>query len=99
LHLDRRGFQITHDGQIFANAASVPGDDGRLFNGVTLGVEQAGSLDAPRWGNNVQVAAGATIIGPVSIGDNCRIGANAVATRSFPPIRSGSAFPPRRSVR
>ena len=34
-------------------------------------------------GNNVDIGVGAKIIGPVEIGDNIRIGANAVVVDSF----------------
>lgn len=35
-------------------------------------------------GDNVFVGAGAKIIGPITIGDNCRIGANACVYKDVP---------------
>lgn len=39
--------------------------------------------EVPQIGNNVDIGAGAVIIGNVTIADNCIIGANAVVTKSF----------------
>jgi serine O-acetyltransferase len=38
---------------------------------------------SPRIGDNVYIGPGAKIYGPVKIGNNCVIGANAVVTKSF----------------
>jgi serine O-acetyltransferase len=40
---------------------------------------------APRVGDRVVIGAGAKIIGEIEIGDDSRIGANAVVVRSVPP--------------
>ena len=37
------------------------------------------------WGNNVYIGVGAKVIGGITIGDNCRIGANAVVYEDMPP--------------
>ena len=39
---------------------------------------------SPRIGNNVYLGPGAKLYGPINIGDDCVVGANAVVTRSFP---------------
>lgn len=39
--------------------------------------------DIPTIGNNVDIGAGAVIIGDITISDGCIIGANAVVTKSF----------------
>jgi len=39
---------------------------------------------APRIGNNVNIGAGAKLLGPITIGDNVDIGANAVVISSVP---------------
>jgi serine O-acetyltransferase len=38
----------------------------------------------PTIGNNVSIYTGAIVIGDISIGDNCKIGAGAVVTKSIP---------------
>ena len=45
----------------------------------------SGYYEVPRLGKNVQVGAGANIIGPITIGDNCIIGAGAVVITDLPP--------------
>ena len=39
---------------------------------------------SPRIGDNVYIGPGAKLYGPIVVGDNCVIGANAVLTKSFP---------------
>ncbi|MEE6637648.1 serine acetyltransferase [Limosilactobacillus pontis] len=51
---------------------------------VTIGNKGINDDGCPIIGNNVEIGAGAKIIGNVSIGDNSKIGANAVVTKSFP---------------
>ena len=64
------------------------GEDCLIDQHVTIG--GAGgyghrSRGVPKLGNRVYVGAGAKIIGPVTIGDDAMIGANAVVTKSVPP--------------
>lgn len=57
-----------------------------LYHGVTLG---GTSLEKkkrhPTLGDNVVVGAGAKILGAITVGENSRIGANAVVVKSVPP--------------
>ena len=50
---------------------------------ITIGGKD-GDLNPPIIGHNVYIAAGARIIGDITIGSNCIIGANAVVNKSFP---------------
>ena len=56
---------------------------------------------APVLGNGVRVAAGAKVIGGVTLGDNCIVGANGVVTKDVPPeeVWGGSRFAHRREPR
>jgi serine O-acetyltransferase len=62
------------------------GDDVTIYQGVTLG---GTSLDPvkrhPTVGNRVTIGAGAKVLGAITIGDDSRIGANAVVVKSVPP--------------
>ena len=50
-----------------------------------MGVNGRKSLDqGPILGDRVSVGAGAKIIGPVTVGDDVTIGANAVVTKDVP---------------
>jgi serine O-acetyltransferase len=50
---------------------------------VTIGYSN--EIDCPTIGNNVIINAGAKIIGNVTIGDNSKVGANAVVVKNVPP--------------
>ncbi len=61
---------------------AVIGDDCILFHGVTLGGAKFEPIKRhPTLGNNVLVGTGAKILGPISIGNNAKIGANSVVTK------------------
>lgn len=71
------GLKIEHFGSIFVNGKVRIGMRCSIAQGVTLG-EYGG---APDLGDFVFVGPGAKIIGPVRVGDNAIIGANAVVTK------------------
>jgi serine O-acetyltransferase len=66
-------------------ATAEIGDDCLLYQCVTLGGTgiSAGKRH-PTLGNNVMVGSGAKILGPIQIGDNARVAANAVVLRDVP---------------
>jgi len=78
-----KGFRIHHFGGIIFHPSVEIGENCTLYQGVTIG-DRGGSGLAAKIGNNVLIGAGAKIIGEITINDNCRIGANAVVTRSMP---------------
>jgi serine O-acetyltransferase len=78
-----KGLRIHHFGGIIIHSETVIGEGCTLYHGVTLG-DRGGWGGAPRIGNRVMIGAGAKILGNVSVGDDCRIGANAVVTTSVP---------------
>lgn len=74
---DRVVFEHQHGIIIHGNCEI--GDDCIIRQGVTLGNKSLDKpYDAPKLGNNVNIGAGAKILGAVVIGDNVTIGANAV---------------------
>jgi serine O-acetyltransferase len=75
------GFKIEHFGCIFINGQSNIGMRCSILQGVTLGNSRGG---APILGNFVFLGPGSKVIGPVKIGDNAIIGANAVVTKDIP---------------
>lgn len=61
------------------------GADCTIFHQVTLGVNGRKSLKVgPILGDRVSIGAGAKIIGPVKIGNDVTVGANAVVTKDVP---------------
>ena len=54
-----------------------------LYQGVTLGHGRTG-IGQPAIGNRVRIFAGAAVLGPIRIGDDAVIGANAVVLADVP---------------
>ena len=69
---------------------------------MCIGLAHVDDPCAPVIGNNVDIGAGAKLIGRITIGDNVIIGANAVVTKSVPPNSIASGIPavvrPRREL-
>lgn len=59
----------------------IIGSNCTIYQQVTIGKEKG---KFPKIGNNVTIFSGAKIIGDVTIGDNCIIGANAVVVKDVP---------------
>jgi len=79
------GFYIGHFGGVVVNGSCVIGNNCNLSHDVTLGVAgRAERRGAPILGDNVYIAPGAKVIGPITIGNNAAIGANCVVTRDVP---------------
>lgn len=82
--IGRRMFIDHGMGVVIGETAEI-GDDCTLYHGVTLGGTSWNQEKRhPTLGNNVVVGAGAKILGPISIGDNARIGSNSVVVRDVP---------------
>ena len=80
-----RRFFVDHGTGVVVGETAEIGDDVTLYQGVTLGGR---TLDSgkrhPTLGNNVVVGAGAKILGPFTVGDDARIGSNAVVLHPVP---------------
>jgi len=79
-----KNFRIDHFGDIIISGYARFGDDCIVRNGVTVGLKNIEEKAAPQVGNNVNIGAGAKLLGPITIGDNVDIGANAVVIKSIP---------------
>jgi serine O-acetyltransferase len=81
-----RRLVIDHGMGVVIGETSEVGDDCIIFHGVTLGGVKFDPVKRhPTVGNRVLIGAGAKILGPITLGDGCRIGANAVVTRDVEP--------------
>jgi serine O-acetyltransferase len=71
-------------GVVVGETASV-GSDAVLYHGVTLGGtgKQRGKRH-PTVGDRVTIGAGAKVLGPITLGNDCRVGANAVVLKAVP---------------
>jgi len=79
------GLYISHFGGITVSSLAVIGANCALAQQVTVGVATAGGrFGAPVIGDDVYIAPGARVFGPIRIGNNVKIGANAVVHRDVP---------------
>lgn len=80
-----RRIVIEHQGAIVIHGCVEMGDDCIIRQGVTLGNrDMNAAFDAPILGRQVNVGAGAKILGKVRVGDGAAIGANAVVLKDVP---------------
>jgi len=74
-----RRFFVDHGTGVVIGETTEIGDDVTLYQGVTLGGRSSEKGKRhPTIGNNVVVGAGAKILGPFTVGDDARVGSNAV---------------------
>lgn len=79
------GLYIGHYGGITVSSQAVIGRDCNLSQNITIGVSGAGAKrGAPTIGDNVYIAPGARLFGKIAIGNNVKIGANAVIHKDLP---------------
>ena len=88
-------FRIDHFGGIIISGDAVFGDDCVVRNGVTVGLRHTGKSGSPVIGSRVDIGAGAKILGPIRIGDDVAIGANAVVLIDVPPNSIAVGVPAR----
>ena len=80
-------------GIVIGETAEV-GDDCLLYHGVTLGgTGKDQGKRHPTIGNNVLVSCGAKVLGPIKVGDNSRIAANAVVLSEVPEDATAVGIP------
>lgn len=77
------GLRIYHFGCIVLNSYAIIGKNCTLRHGVTIGNRNEID-DVPVLGDNVDIGAGAKILGRIRIGNNVTVGANAVVITDIP---------------
>jgi serine O-acetyltransferase len=75
------GLYIQH-GDSSIIAAKKIGGNCWINQGVTIGYTSKG--ESPEIGNQVTINAGAKVLGPIKVGNNVVIGANAVVVKNVP---------------
>lgn len=79
------GFFIDHGMGVVIGETTEIGSNVTLYQGVTLGgTGKEKGKRHPTVGDNVVIAAGAKVLGPVHIGSNSRVGAGAVVVADVP---------------
>ena len=94
---------IDHGMGVVVGETSEIGDNVTIYHNVTLGGSSP-SIDSerqrhekrhPTIGNDVVIGSGAQIIGPIKIGNNARIAANAVVVKDVPENATMVGIPAR----
>jgi serine O-acetyltransferase len=95
-----RRFFIDHGSGIVIGETAEIGNDVLMYHQVTLGGTTLQKVKRhPTIGNNVLIGMGAKIVGAITIGDHCRIGANAVVNKDIPPHCTVVGVPGRIVIR
>ncbi len=87
---------IDHGMGIVIGETAEVGDDCLIYHGVTLGgTGKDSGKRHPTIGNNVLIGTGAKVLGPFTVGDNCRIAANSVVLTEIPSDSTAVGVPAR----
>ena len=98
-----RGFVIDHGTGVVVGETAIIGDNVTLYHDVTLGgvapsvdsIAQIGTKRHPTLSDGVIVGSGAQILGPIVVGNDARVGANAVVTSNIPAGMTAVGIPAR----
>ena len=89
-----RRFFIDHGMGIVIGETAEIGDDVMIFHQVTLGgTGKDKGKRHPTIENNVIISAGVKVLGPIVIGENSKIGANAVVLHDIPKNATAVGIP------
>jgi len=82
-----REFFIDHGTGVVIGETSKIGNNVTMYQGATLGGTggSRGERRHPTVGSDVVIGAGAKILGPITVGDRVKVGANSVVTKDVPP--------------
>ncbi len=89
-----KGLMIDHGMGVVIGETAEIGDNCTIYQGVTLGgTGKDMGKRHPTLGNNVMVGAGAKVLGPMTIGDNSKVAANAVVLAEIPENSTAVGIP------
>lgn len=93
--IGRRVF-IDHGMGVVIGETAVIGDDCTLYHGVTLGgTSWNKGKRHPTLEKGVVIGAGAKVLGPITVGENAKIGSNAVVVKDVPDNATAVGIPAR----
>ena len=92
-----RGVFIDHGMGVVIGETAEIGDGCTIYQGVTLGGTSLykGAKRHPTLGRNVVVSAGAKVLGGFTVGDNAKVGSNAVVIKPVPAGATAVGIPAR----
>lgn len=95
-----KGFFVDHGAGVVIGETTIIGDNCVMFHNVTLGgTGKHKGKRHPTLGKNVLIGTGAILLGPISVGDNVRIGANSFIFMRDVPSNCTVAGVPARIVK
>jgi serine O-acetyltransferase len=87
-------FFIDHGAGVVIGETAEIGNDVTVYQGVVLGgVSLKKEKRHPTVGDNVVIGAGGIVLGPVRIGNGCKIGAGSVVVTDIPPFTTAVGIP------
>ncbi len=98
-----RRFVIDHGTGVVIGETSIIGDDVTLYHSVTLGGispsvdsdKQVGQKRHPTIKDGAIIGSGAAVLGPITVGEGARVGANSVVTKDVPASVTAVGIPAR----
>lgn len=91
-----KGLFIDHGMGVVIGETAEIGDDVVMYHGSTLGgTGKDKGKRHPTIGNNVMIGSGAKVLGPITVGDGSKIGANAVVLKNIPANVTAVGIPAR----
>jgi len=81
-----KGLKLYHGQSLVVNDHTIIGENCTLRHNTTIGHKELANgdmSDSPRIGNNVDIGPSVCIIGPVTIGDNVKIGAGTIVVKDL----------------
>lgn len=96
-----RRFVIDHGTGVVIGETAIVGDDVTLYHSVTLGgtspsvdsKNQIGQKRHPTVKDGAIIGSGAAVLGPITIGEGARVGANSVVTKDIPAFVTAVGIP------
>lgn len=94
------GFFVDHGMGVVIGETAIIGRNCSIFHNVTLGgTGKHTGKRHPTIGNNVFIGTGATLLGPLTVGDNVKIGANSFIVMCDVPSNTTVAGTPARIIK
>lgn len=89
-----RGLIIDHGMGVVIGETAIVGEDCLIYHGVTLGgTGKECCKRHPTLANRVMIGSGAKILGNINLGDDVKVGANAVVTKDVPSNYTAIGIP------